>query len=189
MWKSSRSEDKISTSDKELGEPRFKSIPPASALLSAAEALRSDSVDSHGTTIIGRLLVVKGELSAKEALVVDGVVEGSIVAHGQRLTVRTNGRVRANIEAGHVILHGRVEGDIKASDRVELFGSASLTGDISCARISIEDGAFFKGKIDPKDPELAMIATKFRATAAVPVASTSQHGSLLERAAKKAGKS
>jgi cytoskeletal protein CcmA (bactofilin family) len=135
------------------------------------------------------LLVVKGELSGKEALVVDGEVEGSITLHGQRLTVRPNGRIRGNIEARHVILQGRVEGDILASDRVELFRSASLTGDISTARISIEEGAFFKGKLDIKKPETTlMIATEPRATAAIPVASTSQQGSLLEGAAKKSGK-
>jgi cytoskeletal protein CcmA (bactofilin family) len=189
MWKSSRREDEVSTPDKETSTPPFKSIPTASAPSSAAEALGSGSVHSHGTTIVGKLLVVKGELSGNEALVVDGEVEGSIMLHGQRLTVRPGGRIRGNIEARQVILHGRVEGDIQASDRVELFRSASLTGDISTARISIEDGAFFKGKIDIKKPESAlMIETKPRATTAVSVASTSQQGSLLERAAKEIGR-
>ena len=188
MWKSSRSGDEVSTPDKETSTPSSKSIPAASAPSSAAEAPRSHSV--HPTTFVGKLLVVKGELSGNEALVVDGEVEGSITLHGQRLTVRPNGRIRGNIEARHVILQGRVEGDIQASDRVELFRSASLTGDISTARISIEEGAFFKGKLDIGKPESAlMIETKSRATAAIPVASTSQQGSLLEGIAEKSGKS
>src|ERR1022692_3550872 len=120
---------------------------------SAVEELRSHSVQSHPTTFVGKLLVVKGELSGNEALVVDGEVEGPITLHGQRLTVRPNGRIRGNIEARHVVLHGRVEGDIQASERVELFRSASLMGDISTARISIEEGAFFKGKLDIKKTE------------------------------------
>jgi cytoskeletal protein CcmA (bactofilin family) len=153
------------------------------------ETLHSNSVQIHATSIIGKLLVVKGELSGEEALVVDGEVEGSIVLHGQRLTVRTNGRVRANIQARHVILHGRVEGDIQATDRLELFRSASVKGDVSTGRISIEDGAFFKGKLEINTPELGLMSeTKLRATAAFPVSSTSQQASLLERAAKKAGK-
>jgi cytoskeletal protein CcmA (bactofilin family) len=181
MWKSSPREDEVSTPDKGAITPSSKSIPAASAPSSAAEALRSLSVQSHPTTFVGKLLVVKGELSGNEALVVDGEVEGSITLHGQRLTVRPNGRIRGNIEAGHVILQGRVEGDIQASDRVELFRSASFTGGISTARISIEEGAFFKGKLDIGKPESAlMIETKSRATAAIPVASTSQQGSLLE---------
>jgi cytoskeletal protein CcmA (bactofilin family) len=190
MWKSSRREDEVSTPEKETSTPSSKSIPAASAPSSAAEALRSHSVQSHPTTFVGKLLVVKGELSGNEALVVDGEVEGSITLHGQRLTVRPNGRIRGNIEARHVILQGRVEGDIQASERVELFRSASLMGDISTARISIEEGAFFKGKLDIKKPETApMIAPKPRATAAIPAASTSQQGSLLEGAAKKSSKS
>jgi cytoskeletal protein CcmA (bactofilin family) len=188
MWKSSPREDEVSTPDKGAITPSSKSIPAASAPSSAAEAPRSHSV--HPTTFVGKLLVVKGELSGNEALVVDGEVEGSITLHGQRLTVRPNGRIRGNIEAGHVILQGRVEGDIQASDRVELFRSASFTGGISTARISIEEGAFFKGKLDIGKPESAlMIETKSRATAAIPVASTSQQGSLLEGVAEKSGKS
>ena len=83
-----------------------------------------------------------------------------------------------------------MEGDIQASDRVELFRSASFTGGISTARISIEEGTFFKGKLDIGKPESAlMIETKSRATAVIPVASTSQQGSLLEGVAEKSGKS
>ncbi len=127
--------------------------------------------------------MVKGELSGKEALLVDGEVEGSITLHGQRLTVRPNGRIRGNVEASYVILQGLVEGDIQASDRVELFKSASFTGDMSTARISIEEGAFFKGKLDIKKPEAAlMIEPK-----PIPVASTSRQRSLLEETGKKSG--
>jgi cytoskeletal protein CcmA (bactofilin family) len=190
MWKSSQREDEVSTPEKETSTPSSKSIPAASAPSSAAEALRSHSVLSHPTTFVGKSLVVKGDLSGKEALLVDGEVEGSITLDGQRLTVRPNGRIRGNIEAGHVILQGRVDGNIQAGDRVELFKSASFTGDMLTARISIEEGAFFKGKLDIKKPETApMIAPKPRATAAIPVASTSQQGSLLEGVAKKSGKS
>jgi cytoskeletal protein CcmA (bactofilin family) len=189
MWKS-RTEDELSTSANEPSTPGSPSILAVSAPSGAAEAVRSHSVRSNEIATIGQSLVVKGELSGNEALVVDGEVEGSITLHGQRLTVRPNGRIRGNIEARHVILQGRVEGDIQASDRVELFRSASFTGDISTGRISIEEGAVFKGKLDIKKPETApMIAPKPRATAAIPVASASQQGSLLEGAAKKSGKS
>ena len=184
MWKSSRGEDEVSTPDKETSTPSSKSIPAASAPSSAAEALRSHSVQSHPTTFVGKSLVVKGDLSGSEDLVVDGEVDGSIALHGQSLTVLPNGRVRANIEAGDVIVHGRVDGDIHASDRVELHKSASLTGNISTARILIEDGAFFKGTIDMQKPQPApKIETKppATATAAVPVAK--EQGSLLERLA------
>jgi cytoskeletal protein CcmA (bactofilin family) len=103
--------------------------------------------------------------------------------------VRTNGRIRGNIDARHVILHGRVEGDIQASDRLELFRSGSVEGEVSTARISIEDGALFKGKLDISKPEPdLMIDTKLPVTSTVPVARTSQLGPLLERGAKKVRK-
>jgi|SRR5215831_15667950 len=186
MWKPSRSKDEIPTSDKEASEPLFHLIPAASEPSSVADDLRRDSKHSHGTSIIGKLLVVKGEVSGDEALVVEGEVEGPVTLHGQRLTVRTNGRIRGNIDARHVILHGRVEGDIQASDRLELFRSGSVEGEVSTARISIEDGALFKGRLNISKPEPdLMIDTKVPVTSTVPVARTSQLGSLLERDAKK----
>jgi len=134
---------------------------------------------------IGKSVVVKGELSGSEDLIVDGEVEGSIALRGQTLTVGPNGRVRANIEARNVVVHGRVNGNIKASDRVELRKSASLQGDIATARISIDDGAFFKGGIDIQKPEPAPKSEPKPHTAAVaaPVATPAPppgQGSLLE---------
>jgi len=181
MWKSSRREDEPSTPTNEpstTGSP----IPVASAPSRPAEALRGDGRSSEIATI-GKSVVVKGELSGSEDLVVDGEVEGSISLRGQSLTVGPNGRVRANIEARNVILHGRVNGNIQATDRVELRKTAALSGDISTARISIEDGAFFKGMIDIQKPEAASkieAKPQISAAAAAPVANVSAQGLLLE---------
>ena len=149
MWK--RKEDEYTTPHEPspTGSP---SIPVTTAPSRPAEPVR-EALRSNEVATIGKSVVVKGELSGSEDLIVDGEVEGSITLRGQSLTVGPNGRVRANIEARNVILHGRVDGDIHATDRVELRKSASLTGDISTARISIEDGAFFKGGIDIQKPE------------------------------------
>ena len=182
MWK--RKEDEDTTPVPQLGPSGSAFNPAASAPPRPAEPARSESLRSNEVATIGKSVVVKGELSGSEDLVVDGEVDGSIALHGQNLTVLPNGRVRANIEAGNVIVHGRVDGDIHASDRVELLKSASLTGNISTARILIEDGAFFKGTIDMQKPQPApKIAIKppATATAAVPVAK--EQGSLLERLA------
>jgi len=184
MWKSSRREDEVTTP---TNQPTPTTPAPAaapSASLRPAEPVRSDARSSEIATI-GKSVVVKGELSGSEDLVVDGEVEGSIALRGQSLTIGPNGRVRANIEARNVILHGRVDGDIHASDRVELRKSASLSGDITTARISIEDGAFFKGTIDIQKPEPApKIEPRPQIPAAaastVPAGSTSSQGSLLE---------
>jgi len=182
MWKSSRKEDEVTTPANEPGTSGYLTTPAATAPLRSPEPTR-DSARSSEVATIGKSVVVKGELSGSEDLVVDGEVEGSIALRGQSLTIGPNGRVRANIEARNVILHGRVDGDLHASDRVELRKSASLSGDITTARISIEDGAFFKGTIDIQKPEPAPKIEPRPQTpspAAVPTTGTSSQGSLLE---------
>jgi cytoskeletal protein CcmA (bactofilin family) len=181
MWKSSRREEEDITT---TNQPTTASPvpPPVTAPLRAAEPVREGARSSEVATI-GKSVVVKGELSGSEDLVVDGEVEGSIALRGQSLTIGANGRVRANIEARNVILHGRVDGDIHASDRVELRKSASLSGDITTARISIEDGAFFKGTIDIQKPEPAAKIEprpQVPASATVSSAGAASQGSLLE---------
>ena len=99
---------------------------------------------------IGKSVLVKGELSGSEDLYLDGEVEGSIDLHEHSLTIGPHGRVRANVKARDVVVHGKVDGNIHGTDRVELKRSAVLTGDINTQRIVIEDGAFFKGAIDIK---------------------------------------
>jgi cytoskeletal protein CcmA (bactofilin family) len=101
---------------------------------------------------IGKSLVVKGELSGSESLYIDGKVEGAINLPGNRVTVGRNGQVAANISAREVVVLGKVRGNIQSSDRVDIRSEGSLTGDVVAARISIEDGAFFKGGIDITKP-------------------------------------
>ncbi len=133
-----------------------------------SEPVRSEPVRNVDVATIGKSVVVKGELSGSEDLYVDGQVEGSIALRGQSLTIGPNGRVRANIEARNVILHGQVDGNVTASDRVELRKSASLKGDITTARIAIDDGAYFKGTIDIQKAEAARVEPKPQAVAAAP---------------------
>ncbi len=154
MWKSSRREDEMPTPASEPHSTGSSSIPLPSMPSRSTEPISSERRSTEIATI-GKSVVVKGELSGSEDLVVDGEVEGSIALRGQSLTIGPNGRVRANIEARNVIIHGRVHGDVHATDRVELRKTASLAGDIATARIAIEDGAFFKGTIDIQKPEPA----------------------------------
>jgi cytoskeletal protein CcmA (bactofilin family) len=92
--------------------------------------------------------VIKGEVSGSESLYIDGRVEGSINLAGNRVTVGRNGIVAANITAREIVVLGKVRGNLTASDRVDIRSDGSLTGDVVAARISIEDGAYFKGGID-----------------------------------------
>jgi cytoskeletal protein CcmA (bactofilin family) len=85
-------------------------------------------------------------------LYIDGKVEGAINLPGNRVTVGRNGQVAANIVAREIVVLGKVRGNCQASDRVDIRSEGSLTGDVIAARISIEDGAFFKGGIDIRKP-------------------------------------
>ena len=87
-------------------------------------------------------------MTGSESLYIDGRVEGSINLSGNRVTVGRNGVVSANINAREIVVLGKVRGNLTASDRVDIRSDGSLTGDVVAARISIEDGAFFKGGID-----------------------------------------
>ena len=97
---------------------------------------------------IGKSLVIKGEVTGSESLYIDGRVEGSINLAGNRVTIGRNGVVAANINAREIVVLGKVRGNLTASDRVDIRSDGSLTGDVIAARISIEDGAYFKGGID-----------------------------------------
>ncbi len=97
---------------------------------------------------IGQSVVIKGELSCGEDLYIDGQVEGTIDPKGNRLTIGPNGRVKANVTACAVVVQGKLEGNIQASDRVDLKQSAVVMADIATQHISIDEGVYFKGSIN-----------------------------------------
>jgi cytoskeletal protein CcmA (bactofilin family) len=134
------------------GEPERPSVPaPATTSVtseSAPPAPRPVATTTADQATIGKSLVIKGEVTGSESLYIDGRVEGSINLSGNRVTVGRNGVVSANINAREIVVLGKVRGNLTASDRVDIRSDGSLTGVVVAARISIEDGAFFKGGID-----------------------------------------
>ncbi len=102
---------------------------------------------------IGRSLVIKGELTGAESLYIDGQIEGSISVADHRVTVGRNGSVTANIIAREVVIMGKVKGNIQCSDRLDIRGEGSLTGDVATQRISVEDGAILKGSVQVRAVE------------------------------------
>jgi cytoskeletal protein CcmA (bactofilin family) len=122
--------------------------PSATSPSEPAAVPRSAVSTTAEQATIGKSLVIKGEVTGSESLYIDGRVEGSINLAGNRVTIGRNGVVAANISAREVVVLGKVRGNLTASDRVDIRSDGSLTGDVVAARISIEDGAFFKGGID-----------------------------------------
>jgi cytoskeletal protein CcmA (bactofilin family) len=147
MWKPTT---QTPTTPGRPGEPERPAMPApvTSAPSEAPAAPRPVSATTADQATIGKSLVIKGEVTGSESLYIDGRVEGSINLAGNRVTVGRNGIVSANINAREIVVLGKVRGNLTASDRVDIRSDGSLTGDVVAARISIEDGAFFKGGID-----------------------------------------
>jgi cytoskeletal protein CcmA (bactofilin family) len=100
------------------------------------------------TATIGKGVSITGQIFSKEDLIIDGEVEGTIEANEHKLTIGPNGKVKASVKAKDIVVLGIVQGNVEASERMEIRKDARLVGDIKTARISIEDGAIFKGSID-----------------------------------------
>lgn len=98
------------------------------------------------STVIGSSIVIDGEISGEEQLVVHGTVKGRITVGA--LVVENGGVVEATVDAATITVHGTVSGDIAASERAELRPNSSVIGDIRAPRILIADGASFKGNVD-----------------------------------------
>lgn len=118
-----------------------QSAPVSSSPRPSAPATRT--VSSLGSSI-----EIKGKVTGEEDLQIDGKVEGSVVLNGQRLTVGRTGQLNSEVWARELVVYGKLTGNIHASDRVEIKKDGSVTGDITTARISVEDGAYFKGRIE-----------------------------------------
>ena len=103
---------------------------------------------SGSTARLGSSLHVKGEITGNEDLAIDGSVEGLVHLEDRRLTIGASARLTADIIAREVVVYGNVKGNLRARDRIEIKKDGSVVGDLTTARIMIEDGAYFKGSIE-----------------------------------------
>jgi cytoskeletal protein CcmA (bactofilin family) len=141
----------LSSSEK----PLLSSVPVAASR--EATTMRPSSSSSGSPTnadpaTIGRSLQIKGEVIGSESLYIDGKVDGAITVRDRRVTVSRDAQVSANIIAREVVIFGKVSGNITASDRVDIRSEGSVTGDVTAQRITMGEGAFFKGVMDISKP-------------------------------------
>jgi cytoskeletal protein CcmA (bactofilin family) len=161
MWKARPEDEKPMSLGSSPNPPT--SIAPASPMSAAKENSRSTVSFSERADVghIGKSVVIRGQLTGSEDLYLDGDIEGTIDLRDHKLVIGPNGKIKATITARDLVVHGKVEGNVTGSERVELRKSCSLVGDISTQRIVIEDGAYFKGAIDIKEnaPRKTMAAS------------------------------
>jgi cytoskeletal protein CcmA (bactofilin family) len=119
------------------------------------QARPSKSFESSSSTLlvgdrsmIGKSLLIKGEITGSQSLYIEGTVEGSVNLPDDRVTVGRNGRVSANIAAREIVVLGEVVGSCEASDHFDIRSGGSLCGDVVVSLISVEDGALLTGSID-----------------------------------------
>ena len=171
MWKR-REDENPSTTGSAAGTSDLSAQRRAGAPALASNAQELD----EGLAYLGKSLVIKGELTGSEDVLIDGELDGNVELRGHQLTIGPNARVRASIHASIVVVQGKLDGKVNASERVELRKTAVLVGDIFTQRIAIEDGAYFKGGVDiTKEPaavHAGAAAELQRGAAAVTSAST-----------------
>lgn len=116
------------------------------------------SAASREAAVIGPSIHIDGDLRGEEDLLIEGEVNGTVQLKNNSLTIGTQGKVRADVYAHSIHVEGYMEGDLYGSERVNIRKSAQLRGNITSPRVSLEDGARFKGSIemDPQAVEAAL---------------------------------
>ena len=159
---------------KEDGRPQNPNEFPAGPVNSSSspalgpansKQLSSVPTSSNAVACLSQGIRIKGEITGSEDLFIDGNVEGKVTFRNAVLTVGPNASVKADIDAREIVVRGRVEGKLDGSERVQIWHTAKVNGDIRSSRIAIEDGAEFRGKVEagkaPSRPADNLPAKKF----------------------------
>ena len=158
MWNRNRKEEVVTP--KPVGAQPAAPKPPEP--VQVKEAIQMSTLpsrmpeprfDNSNSAVIGKSVVVKGQILSREDLTIEGEVEGTVELQEHRLTVGQNGKVNAGVKARELVVLGSIQGNVDITDKIDIRKDAKLVGDIKTARIVIEDGAFFKGNIDIVRPE------------------------------------
>ena len=109
-------------------------------------------VSPNASACISQGIRIKGEVTGSEDLFVDGQVDGKLDISGGSVTVGPNGKVKADISARELIVRGEVTGKVSARDRVQLWSTGRVQGEVQTARLAIEDGAILRGNVEAGKP-------------------------------------
>jgi len=148
MWKRNDNDEAQPTPTAGNSQPPLPKRPPATPSHTPMPSESPSTGSGAGVANIGQSVVVKGELVGSEDLVIDGQVEGTITLRQHLLTIGPGGRITAQVSAKAVVVLGRVEGNITATERIEIREDGAVDGDIASPRVAIAEGAHFRGSID-----------------------------------------
>ncbi len=139
------------------------------ALNTPADPISMPAATISGVTVIGRHMAIRGSIRSAESLHIDGEVDGSLELPDHRLTIGLHGRVNADAKVREVEVLGRHEGNIDAAKKITIRKGGRLVGDLRTPAIVIEDGAYFKGRIEiinnEQRPQIVRPQQKIRKTA------------------------
>jgi len=139
---------------KPQGVPEISTAPagaPTTASISsfpARETPKEAPVSANAAACISQGIKIKGEVTGSEDLFVDGQVDGKLNIANGSLTIGPNGSVKADVTAREVIVRGKIEGKVSGRDRVQLWSTGQVLGEVQTNRLAVEDGAMLRGKVE-----------------------------------------
>lgn len=125
---------------------------PAGSSNPNASATMNPPVSSRAIACITQGIRIKGEITGKEDLFIDGNLEGKLDLSGASVTIGPNGKVKADIQAREIVVRGDVQGKLTGRDRVQLWNTGQVVGEVHTERLAIEDGALLRGKVETGKP-------------------------------------
>jgi cytoskeletal protein CcmA (bactofilin family) len=147
MWK--KEDSKPETVSSNPAPPAVSATSSSTATASTPSLSGALPTSSRAAACISQGIKIKGEVTGSEDLFVDGMVEGKLsLTTNSCLTVGPNGHVKADVNAREVIVRGRIEGKVTGRDKVQLWSTGQVTGEVQTDRLAIEDGALLRGKVE-----------------------------------------
>ncbi len=165
MWKKEDAKPQGATDN--LTAPAVASKVPAATPASTSLSSSALPVSTRAAACISQGIRIKGEVTGSEDLFVDGLVDGKLNLTNGSLTIGPNGTVKADVYAREVIVRGKVEGKVTGRDKVQLWSTGQVTGEVQTDRLAIEEGALLKGKVEAGRQPAKSNETKATSAAAI----------------------